>query len=222
MTYIPYQVQHLTNSSASYLPAGHRLAEITWKTPTNEKNNAAYKKPASTCVAIPLINLTIQPSVLQTALIAAFEALQDAVIRHHISQHLLRDSAMNLATIIIPSDILTPEGVAAFQAAQATSAKLSKELLATWFDCSIKDQLEEKLALIPGMDEKKLIAVMLQHKTLICDLASPRAAMNEDLARKLQRAINLAPDPTDKIYAALNKKLEGFMKPTEDLLGISL
>lgn len=208
----------------------HRLSVIAFKTPSDKKNDATYKRPVTRSVSVPQITLTIQPDVIRDALQAAYYDLQDQVIREIVVSSL--DAGMQAADgtlkkIVIDSNQISLEACAAFYARKSIGTKLSKDMLASWFDSDLATQLE--LALISALklpeqpapeEQAKLDAAVKQHRNLIVSLAAPTASLPDHITKQLQRAVNLADD--SPVKTTLSDKLHRFLKPVEEITLLGL
>ena len=217
--------------------AAHRLSVVRWKTPTAQVNNPNYKKLPTVCCSLPSVSLSCAPDVLQAAMQAALEDMQDAAVRSTIAQAVENNSRASLLAVVIPSELGTAEGLAAFASAQAASGRLSKEGLAAWFTSSLAAPLTEALvdrlvevATAESLDgsledsealriEEAAKAQVAKAKAAIEALASPRANMSPMVAKQLQKALSFAPSG-DRVRKQLEAKLEVFINPkvAEELL----
>lgn len=190
----------------------HRLCVLDFKTPSDKKADSNYRKPASRCVSIPRINLAIEPSILQDAMLAAFEEMQDTLIRSIFTTALDASRDGNPIVTILDADI-SPEAVATYCAEKAISGKLSAEKIGAWFDAYLADDLELALANAMSLpdepteeEQKKLTAAISQHRSMLCKLAGP-VQMPEKIALQLTKAVNCMSAPQDKIAKQLLSKL---------------
>lgn len=224
-----YNVTIHTDASAA-LDANHRLSIIRFKTPTDKKDDKTYSRPVARCVSVPHVVLMIQPDSIKAALTACYEELQDAVIREIIVQALEAgptDSTGKLRVITVSDEQLSYEAVAAYSARVAVSGKLSAKVLQDWFDTDLKDNLTVALAAVlklpdePTSDQlAKLEAAVMQHRSMIASLASPKAQMPEKLTKQLNRAVMLAEQ--SKIRDSITAKLAAFLQPKEVALSLGL
>jgi hypothetical protein len=202
-----------------------RLSVIRWKTPSKEKNNPSYKKPASRCVSIPKTTISAIPEILSASLQLAFEDMQDEVIRDHVE----KEVSAGHENITITDDMFSPDAVAAYQTAKAVSGRLSGDSLTAWFDEYLDEPLSLALANVMSIPSENPTAEQLssltkaveQHKTIIVSLASPRAALNEKIATQLKKAVTIANDD-GRIKQQLLTKLDTFLQPKEFTLAINL
>ena len=212
----PFHVEMLLDSSENRLPEGCRLSTKSWKTPAAQKNNKDYKLRPAVCVAVPLLPVSVQPVVLQSALQSAFEGLQDRIISEAIDAAILEDTGVNLASVEIASNSITYEGVAEWSAQQAVKGRLSGAQIEAWFDLVLGDLVEIKLAEINGITEDQMQRGVKQHRENFAKLASPKAVMPEKLTLQLQRALKLLDGRgQDKIRNVLDARLASFLKPVE-------
>lgn len=202
---------------------GHRLSTVMYKTPKDKKNDASYVRPTNMCISVPRIKVSVTPACLQDALQAAFEELQDSVLRSIYEK--AREDGKKVVTVADAA--IDFQACAEFAAANAVNGKLSKETLMKWFDENLAENLTVALANALKLPDEpseaeaaKLDAAVKQHKLLIVDLASPRANMPEHIAKSLLKAVDLAED--DKVKASLKNKLDVFIKPKEVTLNIGL
>lgn len=223
-----HNVEILTDNSKAL--DGQRLSRITFKTPTDKKDDASYKRPVARCVSVPVVTLMIQPDCIAAALQAAYEELQDAVIRDIIVNDLQYGPAGSdgkLRAISIHDDQISYEAIAAYSARVSVSGKLSKEVLNNWFDSDLKDQLTLALAAVLQLpdepsapEQQRLNAAVDQHRNMISALASPKSSLPENICKQLKKAVSLAED--SKVKSSIINKLETFMKPAEIVLAIGL
>lgn len=219
----PFVVAPLLDNSEALLPdANYRLSVVRWKTPKDQKENASFKARPAICVAVPKVVLSVQPEALNAAMQDALNELQDNVIRSALNAAIEENTAINLVGATIDKNTLTADGIASWSREQSVSGRLSKEAIGAWFDSKLSDELGIKIAETnPTIDADKLEKAVRQHREILMQLASPRAAMPEKLASQLQRAVNLVPG-SDKVKETLNAKLAGFLKPTEISLELGL
>lgn len=196
---------------------GYRLSVIAWKTPSKEKDNASYKRKPTICVAVPSLNLSVTPSCLAVAMREALEGMQDAAIREIVVNALERDTSIAISSIWVPEELGTPEGLAAWNAKQSVSARLSTASLTTWFDNVVAGPLVELVVskLPPEtMDlEGVAIAQVEKAKIAIVSLASPRVTMPKKIAEQLAKALGAVVAEGDSTRAQLEKRLDFFINP---------
>lgn len=213
------------HTDSSKALSDQRLSVVTFKTPKDKKDDQTYKKPVARSVSIPVLKVEIIPPILQAALQQAFHDLQDDVVRKLVVEKL--ESEPNVVSFDISDDAISFDAVAAYAASEAVSGKLSKELLENWFDENLDEPLTLALAAAMKLSDTptdaetaRLDAAVKQHRVIISQLASPRAALPEKIVLQLQKAVALA--PTDKVRNSLDEKLKGFLQPREVTLELGL
>lgn len=220
---VPFTPVYYVEGMEKRVMEGYRLSLIRWKTPSKEVKNAAYKKLASVCVPVPSISLTVVPDCLANAMSEAISELQDKAIRSIVAGKLEEDGSYPLTSIVIPEALGTPAGLAAWQAVEAASGRLSKDSLSSWFDAVLADALVDavssRLDANDPTSPEKAVKQVEAAKIAIVALASPRAAMSVAVAMQLKKAIAFAPSG-DKTRQQLDAKLEIFINPpsTEELM----
>lgn len=220
---VPFVVAPLLDNSENMLPdANYRLSIVRWKTPKDQKENAAFKTRPAICVAVPKVLVAVQPETLATAMQDALNELQDNVIRSALNVAIEANTAINLVGVTIDKDTLTADGIASWAREQSVSGRLSKEAIGAWFDSKLSDELGIKIAESnPTIDADKLEKAVKQHREILMQLASPRASMPDKLAVQLQKAVNLV-SGSDKVKETLNAKLTAFLTPKEISLELGL
>ena len=213
----PFQVVSYVEGMENRLLDGQRLSVVRWKTPSHELGNPAYKKQSAVCASVPAISLSLHsPECLREAMQDALVEIQDKAIRAHVEQELKATPGISLSSIVLPSSVGTPEGLAAFCSAVAISSRLSKDSLEKWFDSFLSGPLVDLVVskLPPETENSAEVAVaqVMKAKAAILTLASPRTAMPRQVAVQLQKAIALAPQG-DRTKEQLGKKLELFINP---------
>jgi hypothetical protein len=150
----------------------------------------------------------VQPEVLQVALQDSVNDLQDSLVRFIIDEQ---------KKVLFPQSDVSVSAVASFAATQATSRRLNKEVLGSWFDAALQDKLMTALtsALNIGsnasdVEVTKLIQAVQQHRSKVCELSAPRPAINVQQAKQLCKAVSLADD--DSIKTQLLSKLDALSK----------
>lgn len=211
--------------------ASDRLSLVKWKETTK-----APKLHANVAVSVPKIILDLgshpTTALLTLHLQAAFEAMQDQVIRSLIETQIREERKTVPNLHVVPADI-TPAAVSAFLSAETISSRLKGENIETWFDTCVSDNLTlaiaNKLSLPdePSQEEReKLLATVTQHKTLLAKLAGPATSYQPKLAKQLLAALSL-PEVTDlcdsdpaskRIHSYLSTRLTTFLTPKTDLL----
>lgn len=235
-----YQVTILTNSSkpSSTATTPHRLSCINFKEmPEKDAEGNKIKnadgsvkmkhKHANRCVSVPVTTVMIQPDSIKAALQAAFESLQDDVIKSIVVAALdagTKNADGSLKSIIISDEQISLEACAKFHAASSTG-KLSKDVLNDWFTSDLADTLTVKLADVMKLPDAPtqeqtaaLDAAISEYKAMFAGLAAPKAQLPIALAKQLRTALKLATD--SRIKASLDDKLTTMLQPKEVTLSI--
>jgi hypothetical protein len=218
-----YQTKLHTDSSIAD-NKDHRLAVIRWKTPSDKKDDPSFRKLPTRCVSIPRTSLMVEPEVLRSAMVQAFEDMQDEVIRALILEGISNGDNNPYIT----AEQVSEEAVAAFITAKAISGRLSGELLQSWYNTNLKDKLTlalgnaMKLPDNPSAEQsQRLEKALEQHSKLIQSLASPRASMPENICKQLKKAVSLAEDD-GKIKGQIIAKLDMLLQPRDVALDLGL
>lgn len=154
ITSTQFQVFLHTASSKAF-DDGQRLCVLNWKEPSAaaKKLNPAAKKLPSMCVNIPAITLTVQPEELCNLLTDTFHAMQDEAIRIAIETSIGDYSGQTIlfSDFTISEDVFSVAGIL-----EANEPKrLSKDMLAKWFDTSLRDNLIFSVAAKAGYTPDK-------------------------------------------------------------------
>lgn len=229
-TLTPFQVVMYTEGAESRVPQGYRLSLIRWKMPTEKElkaNPGALKKP-NVCVALPGLSLAVVPACLAVALQEALEDIQDNAVRSFITGKIEETSGVNLASLVVPAELGTAEGLRDYAAKKTISARLSGDSLGAWFDSRMSGPLVDLVvSKLEGTEGAAEIAVgqVVKARAAIVALASPRAVMPQAVAMQLAKAIGATvlkdgEGRGDKTVESLMKKLEFFINPpkAEELL----
>lgn len=199
----------------------HRLVVLRWKETEKKKAHAAR------CVSIPKLDVSVTPAILGQSLTDAFYELQDTIIRELVEKH-LATHPNEIAQTIDDADY-SYEAVAAWSQAQAISKRLSKETIEQWFDHNLRDNLMVALANANNIGDDatpeqlaRITKATSNYRTVIANLASPRANYDETEVRKLQKALSNSESTDDPIYLALNSRLTKFLEPTKISLEMDL
>lgn len=128
----PYKAtMYIAGTSEKAVMEGYRLCVLSYKSTTHPVSKKVIPAKPACCTVFPLLPLSVAPAVLQDALLAALEGIQDAAFRACVSAALEADSSTPYSAIVVPLELGTPEGLAAFSAAQAASGRLSRSSLLT-------------------------------------------------------------------------------------------
>lgn len=195
--------------------SGYRLAVVRFKTPKEKMNDPAYRRTPTMCVSLPVIELSITPVCLSSALSVALAGMQDDALRSVVANAIEEFPGINLVSIEVPLALGTAEGLAGLVSSTATRGRVSAASLGAWFDAVLCDPLLDLLMTkIPASAEAPEIAVRQVEgaKKAICALASPRSTMPGAVAIQLRKAVSLAP-VGDRMRVFIDGKLELFINP---------
>lgn len=211
MTKLPtYHVSMFTDKSESMVLSSDRLVVVRWKQ-TEEMTKSKKVAPSAVCVPVPMLAISVEPECLATALLAACQDMQDRVVRRYIESCIFNQAGLNMATLVVPSELVTANGIAAFQAEEAISKRLSKDGIGSWFDRCLRESLE--MAFASKVDNDELLArAVNQHREILCKLASPKDRLPEGIAKQMLKALGLVTE-NDMMKSALVSKLDAFIKP---------
>ena len=217
---LTYHCSIHTDKSEGMVLSTDRLVVVRWKQ-TDEMTKQGKKAPSTVCVPVPLLALSIEPECLLAAMNDALCDIQDKAVRKYIESVILNDTSVALASIVVPSDLLTAQGLAMFASEEATSKRLSKDGIASWFDAKMKEPLEMAFASRSGVDDATLEKAIKQHREILCKLASPKDRLPEGIAKQMQKALGVVED-NDSVKLALNARLEAFIKPVDYELALGM
>jgi len=208
-----------------------RLSVIGFKTPsgkvdpTHADYDANYKRPDARCVSIPRITISCVPQVVQDAMLAALEDLQDSVIRKIVVAAI--DEGKNVITIMDAQ--INHEAIAEFAKLEAANGKLNKELIEDFFDENLGDKLTLALADAMKYDssrpdaakEKQIADAVTNYKNVFKTLAAPKAGMSPKIAFQMQKALVLCENKEDRVYKALSAKITAHLEQKDpELIGL--
>lgn len=187
-----------------------RLSVITFKTPSDKKDDPTYKRPEARCVSVPKLQLSVTPQILSDALQQALEDLQDAVIRKLVVAAI--DEGKNVITVM--DSQIGFEAIAEYAKAEAAGGKLNKELIADWFDEALGDKLTLALADAmkvgekPTPDQEKAIAnAVTNYRNVFQSFSAPKAGVSPKIAVQVKKALDLAENKEHRVYKALALKV---------------
>jgi hypothetical protein len=196
-------------------PTGFRVVSLHWKSRKATDSAPAVAKRPSVSIVVPCITLdSVQPKQLQAACQESVNALQDDLVRSLIEAQSVDAAIPHLAFDVI--------AVASYAAAVATSKRLSKDGILSWFDANLQDQLMAALtvALANGsdptdLDMTKLVKGVEVYRNQFAELAMPRPSVSVGNATKLLAWTNKAQDKGSSVYSAVVSKLNLLTKQTD-------
>ena len=203
---------------------GCRLSVITFKTPSDKKDDPEYKRPDARCVSVPKLTLSCTPQIVGEALLQALEDLQDAVIRSIVVAAISEGKNV----INVHDDQISYEAIAEYAKQQAAGGKINKDLIEQWFDESLADKLT--LALADAMkvgdkptpeQEKKIADAVTMYKDVFKQFSAPKAGVSPRIAKQMQKALEHAENKEDRVYKALALKLAAHAEQQDpNLIGL--
>lgn len=221
-------IDTLNHSVVSYDPKsskafhGQRLAKVTYKTVTDKESPLCGIKRESKCVSLPLVAATdviANVTVLAPAICEYLQTVQDRIVRERID--------MGAASIAM--DEISIAGCIEWLENNSESGRLTKEVVATWFQDTISESLAVVLADKLGVsavptdaESAKILAVVDQFKAKISSLAGGKTSYEPKICKSLLNALELAPagDVLATRFAARLNKLVEESKANEDLLAL--
>jgi hypothetical protein len=192
-----------------------RLSVIRWKA-TKDKAGTIIPARRSMAVEVPNLELSVTPAVLQTALSAAYLELQDEFIRSKVEEAL----EAKRENIFFTFQDFQPESLAAYLSEKATSGKLSGDVIATWFDANLADNLEEAFAAKEDVTDDQIKKALKDYRESFSKLASPAWAPPIKIVKQLHSALQKA--ASDKVTSQLESRLTKMLAPKTESLELSL
>ena len=179
---------------------GQRLSKVGYK--SSKSNTARF---ASVCVSVPKISFDAlsesQIESLKPQLIEILNSAQDGIIRS------LYESSEGQLKTISDSEISINSCIAYLQS-ESSGGRLTKDLLDSWFDSNIRDNLMVVIADKLKFDDitEENSPVILKHvgvyKELIQSLSSPRTILQPIQLSSIKKVLELNPNDDE-----ISKKL---------------
>lgn len=221
-------IDTLNHSVVSYDPrtskafSGQRLSKVTYKTVTNKEDPLYGIKRESKCVSLPMIPVADVMSNIQAlapVVVEYLHSVQDKIVRERIDA-----GALNIAM----ADVSIAACIEYLES-NSESGRLTKEVVASWFNETIAEPLAVTLADRLGVsatptdaESAKILAVVDAFKGKVAALAGGKTAYEPKVCTSLISALNLAPSGdvlATRFTARLNKMIEE-SKANEDLLNL--
>lgn len=195
-----------------------RLSVIRWK--------ATEKQPkphAAVSVSVPRISILAEPTILQSALQAQTDELQDRVVRELI------EANSNKLTPISATSV-DADAIAAFCARENESKRLSKDSVEAWFNQYCADNLMLALASKFNKPASELTELELQQLnnnvknacTMLASLAGPRSSYPPSTLQQLQKVITLSDETGKELQQQLMAKITSLLQPKAQSLDFAL
>jgi hypothetical protein len=192
-------IDNLNHSVVSYDPkstkafTGQRLSKVTYKTITDKNSEFYGIKRDSKCVSLPLVqvaDVVANIASLAPAVVEYLHSVQDKIVRERVDAGA---TSISMQEISIAACIEWLES-------NSESGRLTKEVVASWFDETISDQLTVTLAEKLGVSEvptdaesAKILAVVEAFKSKVASLAGGKTSFEPKVCKSLVNALALAP-----------------------------
>lgn len=188
--------------------AGQRLSKHSWKTDKETK-----VKKDSKCVSIPVLStedITAHIPAIIPMIRGYLESVQDKMIKEKLeanhSLSVVSDSEISIAAMI------------AYTSEDGESSRLTKEVVAKWFE----ENIEESLALVLSdrlgvsdtpteAESEQVFKIVGEFKNKVASLAGGKTSYSPELARSVRKAVDLAPEGDvikERFIARLDKMME--------------
>lgn len=205
--------------------SNERLVILRWKQ-TKEMAKQNKQAFADRCVSVPKLFVTVNVPTLQEALTDALNDMQEALVRSLVEERLAKEPSLPHFTL--SADQISYNAVAEFHKATATSDRLTKEKIQSWFDASLSDNLGaaiiSKLNLSDRepteQERKKVIDTLATFKDKLSSLSAPNPGFNETILEQLNKAVALAEE--SDITNTLRAKITKLLQPKEIDIAINL
>lgn len=193
-------IDNANHSVVSYDPkssrafTGQRLAKFSWKTGT-DKNSPYYNiKRESKCVSVPVITgeeVIGNIEVLIPHVVSFLAGVQDKIMRE------ILDSGNNVVSIT--NESISIAAITEWLESNDDSGRITKEMVGTWFDSNISDNLAVVLADRLGVsevpsdaDSDKIMRTVAVFKDRISALAGGKTMYEVKVCNSLKSALELA------------------------------
>lgn len=196
-----YSIVLSTSSSALTISAGYRTSTINFRT-TDDKPS----KYPNHLVHIPSVNITVEPEVLSSALMKAYEKLQDAIIKDKVIEYLsVSSSRSNAVGLNITDEDISAAACAAYSSSSSSLVgKPSASKIELWFKQCLEDNLTLAFANALNLSDNpepaqlsKVSAIVAEHRHLLTKLAGPTYRISDERTiNRLIKAVNLATSET--------------------------
>lgn len=196
--------------------SGQRLAKVGYK----DRGGKKAKLP-SICVSIPMIEEPSEDQMIRLLphIRTMLETAQDAVIRslYESSEGALKN---------VSDDEISIDACIAFLEAERNGSRLTKELIESWFDSEVKDNLSVVIAEKLGFEElndtqAQVIDKHLKvYRDILSMLAGGRTVLEAKQLNACEKAIALAASEESDVAKKLQARIEAMKnpKPLEELL----
>jgi hypothetical protein len=184
---------------------GQRLARVIYKTTKNQK----AKFPA-VCVSVPVIE---EQTILDSAhrlipyIRGLMESAQDGIIR---SLYETKNGSLSS----VHDDEIGVDAIVGYLVAEASGNRLTKELIESWFDTAVADNLTVVVAEKLGFEElndEQMLTVQKQlngFKGLVSSLAGGKTILSAVQITGCRKVIALASVDGDEVSERLTARLD--------------
>lgn len=217
----------LFTANSKAVDSSHRLAKFTWKAKKDKAGVLQKKLAPDLCCNIPSVTLTCSNPLLNELATAAFQDMQDDVIREEIERQLFAGiSISDLAPVNL--DTVSAEAISTAFSTKASGERLTRAMLELWFDTELYAPVYLAFATKYGFDkdkvpddvsDKKIESVCASAKDLLAGFSAPKPphvtpATLEQLTKLVNLIVDTSTDPVTKKMAA---KLSALTKPVKPL-----
>lgn len=199
--------------------SGQRLAKVVFKTPRGEN---AGEKRESVCVSVPFIldsEIAANMNSLLPHVAEMIYKTQDAIIREKVLE----------GASVISSNEISLREVIGYLEAESKGDRLTKEIIASWFEEELQDTLTvaigDKMGVgdTPSDAQVKMISQTIKaYKDSFAACAGGKTWFEEKKVRNLQRALEFVSDTGNSVYQKITARLSGMLevKGNADLLAL--
>lgn len=202
-------VEYVSGKSKAF--DGQRLSSHSWKT---QKDTGV--KRTSVCVSLPTIKKSEIVENLDTLIPmirAHLESVQDKMIKEKLES---KEGQEGKVTMVLDSEI-NIAAMIAWNTPEASTNRLTKEVVAAWFTENVEESLMLALADKLGVGEVPTDAESMQiekitneFKNKVSGLAGGKTSYAPEIARAVRKCVELAPagdELTSKLIARLDKMI---------------
>lgn len=186
--------------------SNQRLIRVLYK----PSKKVAQKYP-SVCVSVPNIEEPLSADTLDKLnpyIIEMIQKAQDGIVKN-----MYEESKGKLSNI--SDEDISINAVISFLEEESSGGRLNKEILYSWFDEFLKDNLTvtiaEKLN-IDDIDDEKIIKAVNGYKEMIASLSGGATVYSEKQVKNLLKVLELSSaEDDDAIIGRLNKRLNNMI-----------
>ncbi len=210
------------NSGVTKALSGQRLSTHSWK--TTKVGDTEYKRP-SVCVSIPLVTsaeIAENVTALIPVIASFLQDTQDKMIRESLNV------GKHGEYVHVTQESISVGAMIEWLESSNESGRLTKEVVAEWFDAEIAETLMVELAVKLGVSEEctqadsdKIEAIVGEFKNKISALAGGKTVYPVGIAKQLKKAVELVGNSDDVLKGRFLVRLDKMMLEVKenDLLG---